>query len=157
MPPKPFDGPYHHFYPGPYPGPYPGAGIAGPTLALAAMTLFWLAALTWLLWPWIRSRLRGGAQPAEPAADPEPSAVEILRQRYVLGQIDAFTFEDMLDHILVSQVRERDFYLKEAFIRGTGRDRHGFARTETHLRDQPVSGQAAARSVEELGPHAHAG
>jgi hypothetical protein len=129
----------------------------GPTLALAAMTLFWLAALTWLLWPWIQSRLRGGTPPAEWAAEPEPTAAEMLRQRYVLGQIDAITFEEMLDHLLVSQVRERDFSLKEAHIRGTGWDRHGLPRTEMHTRDQRVTGEATASSRDELEPHAHYG
>jgi uncharacterized membrane protein len=158
VPEKPDFGPYHHFfYPGADPGAYPGAGLAGPTLVLAAMTLFWLAALTWVLWPWIQSRLRGGTPPAQPAAEPEPTAVELLRQRYVLGQIDAFTFEEMLDHLLGSQVRERDFSLKEARIRGTGWDRQGLPRTEMHTRNEPVTGKAAARSLEDLEPHAHYG
>lgn len=122
MGPTPIDGGFHHFNGGGF-----GAGgpaFAGPTLALAATSLFWLAGLTWLLWPWICSRLQARRRPDRPLEAAEPPSVELLRQRYVLGQIDAFAFEDMLNHLLVSQAREQEFNTREALMRGTQQDRH---------------------------------
>jgi uncharacterized membrane protein len=76
--------------------------------------LFWvglISLLAWALMRWVLPRLRampamaamsGGAfQPAQ------PSAVETLRHRYALGEIDAPTFEQMVERILASEARER--------------------------------------------------
>lgn len=155
MPHGPFFEPHPEFGGGGF-----GGGFGGPALALTAMTVFWLAALTWLLWPWIQSRLRGAGQPAESAGPVEaaqPTAVELLRQRYVLGQIDAFSFEEMLDHLLVSQAREHDFTVREASMRGAGWDRHGMPRMEPHMepngRDERVTHDGVGKALDSLDPH----
>ncbi|HEY7975470.1 MAG TPA: SHOCT domain-containing protein [Ktedonobacterales bacterium] len=103
------------------PGFDPGvAGFGGPGhwwMGLAFMglsLLFWvglISLLAWALMRWVLPRLRampamaamsGGAfQPAQ------PSAVETLRHRYALGEIDAPTFEQMVERILASEARER--------------------------------------------------
>jgi hypothetical protein len=119
------------------------------------MSLFWLAALTWLLWPWIRSRLPVRARTAEPLRqEEEPASVELLRQRYVLGQIDAFTFEEMLDHLLISRAREQEFSAREAVARAAGWDRHA-----THAANPPrvdwATQDGAAWTEGDPQPHAH--
>lgn len=44
----------------------------------------------------------------------EPSAVELLRRRYVLGEIDMLTFEEMLDELLATERSSLRLALLEA-------------------------------------------
>lgn len=95
---------WHHFY------DY-GGGSALPAWATVAM--FALSVLPWLVVPglfvWAASRWWAMQQPkVEPAIEPPPpiSAAELLRQRYVLGEIDAATFEEMLERVLHSEAQE---------------------------------------------------
>jgi hypothetical protein len=44
------------------------------------------------------------------APDEEPSALELLRRRYILGQIDVETFEEMLVEVL--ELEEQEYLLK---------------------------------------------
>ncbi|HEX8995144.1 MAG TPA: SHOCT domain-containing protein [Ktedonobacterales bacterium] len=97
-------------------GPGPYAGGAHMWLGLAFMglsLLFWLgipALLVWASLRWIAPRLRGwsaGAQTGFAGPVAQPSAIETLRHRYALGEIDAPTFEQMVERILASEARER--------------------------------------------------
>jgi hypothetical protein len=38
-----------------------------------------------------------------PVVDAEPSAVELLRRRYVMGELDVETFDAMLHHLMVTE------------------------------------------------------
>jgi uncharacterized membrane protein len=70
--------------------------------------LFWLgipALLVWASLRWVAPRLRAMSGSAFQVA--QPSAVETLRHRYALGEIDAPTFETMVERILASEARER--------------------------------------------------
>jgi len=77
--------------------------------------LFWLgltALVAWALIRWVLPRLRGlpamgGAMPGSAMQAARPSAVETLRHRYALGEIDTATFETMVERILASEARER--------------------------------------------------
>ena len=73
--------------------------------SLAAMgfsTLFWLALLGMLVWAASRYLGRRQSEPV-PVVDDEPSAVELLRRRYVMGEIDVETFDAMLHHLMVTE------------------------------------------------------
>ncbi len=67
---------------------------------------FWLVILALLIWFLVR-RFRGGPMPFyrhEPFYHPgvppvQPSPMEILRQRYARGEIDAVTFEHMRERL----------------------------------------------------------
>lgn len=69
-----------------------------------------------LLWPFVIGLLalavmRALGQPKPERVEPpprEPTAMELLRERYVLGDIDALTFEDMVYHVLQSERIERE-------------------------------------------------
>ena len=106
---------WHHYY-------Y-GGGSALP--AWATVMMFALSVLPWLVVPgllvWAATRW-GAMQrpPAEPAIEPPPpiSAAELLRQRYVLGEIDATTFEEMLGRVLHSEAQESLAQLNAAVERG---------------------------------------
>ena len=91
------------------------AGFDGPghwVMGLAFMglsLLFWaglIALVAWALMRWALPRLRG--LPAMAAMQTaQPSAIETLRHRYALGEIDAPTFEQMVERVLASEARER--------------------------------------------------
>lgn len=70
-------------------------------LGIAGLAIW--AALRWIVPRW-RTAL---ATPAAYVA-PQPSAIETLRHRYALGEIDAPTFEQMVERILASEARERN-------------------------------------------------
>lgn len=102
-------GPDGHF--GPPDGAF--AGHMGPPfgmfLAMGLSTLFWLGVFTVLAlvaWRWWRRRRRPAAV-LTAASDDELPAIELLRRRYVLGEIDADTFEQMVEHVLASELSER--------------------------------------------------
>jgi hypothetical protein len=74
--------------------------------------LYGLSILPWLIVPgllvWAAVKWMALQQPRiEPAVEPAaPSAAEMLRRRYVLGEIDAVAFEAMLERVLYSEARE---------------------------------------------------
>ncbi len=75
--------------------------------------LLWLgipALLVWAALRWVAPRIRGplGQAFGTPVSAAQPSAIETLRHRYALGEIDAPTFEQMVERILASEARERE-------------------------------------------------
>ena len=69
-------------------------------------TLFLLALLgvmAWMLWRALRES--GARQPL--VARHEPTALEQLRLRYVRGEIDALTFEEMTERLMASEHLDR--------------------------------------------------
>ncbi|HEV2460094.1 MAG TPA: hypothetical protein VGS80_17185 [Ktedonobacterales bacterium] len=69
-------------------------------------TLFLLALLgvtAWMLW----RALRESAARRQLVARPEPTALEQLRLRYVRGEIDALTFEEMTERLMASEHLDR--------------------------------------------------
>jgi len=105
------------------PGPYPhgdgdwhggyGHGGGPPWLPLAiwAVTVVGPFALGLIAWVFVALF---GHEP-RPAAAPAPprTAMELLRERFVLGDIDARTFEDLVGRLLESERWERE----QAFLR----------------------------------------
>lgn len=95
------------------PGPFerPEAYWAGPAASLlfSTLSLLLLIGIPALLF-WAATRRPAFGRPAstaEPAVERhDVSAVEILRQRYALGEIDTVTFEQMLERLLASEARE---------------------------------------------------
>lgn len=79
--------------------------------------LFTGATLLWLIAPfaitaaylWWRSRrpALAAAPLTQPLIEDDPSAFELLRRRYVVGEIDAPTFEGMTERLLVSEHLEK--------------------------------------------------
>lgn len=73
--------------------------------------LFWVgvtAFIVWALMRWVAPRLRNSPLMTSNIMQPQqPSAVETLRHRYAVGEIDAPTFELMVERILASEERER--------------------------------------------------
>ncbi len=62
-------------------------------------SLFWLAALGVLIWALVRW-LGGRTQaPTPPSARNGQSALDILRERFARGEIDATTFEQMRERL----------------------------------------------------------
>jgi hypothetical protein len=101
-------------------------------LLLSGLSLLpWLAVLGLLAWAALRSWSQQRSAPqTEPALGVAgTSAAELLRLRYVLGEIDAVTFEEMLEHILASEARE------DPVRRPTAARLAGLTR-ETNLRDE---------------------
>lgn len=90
---------------------YPGMSLWWPLLIWAA-NLLWPILLALIALAVIRVFGEPKPERVEPPP-PEPTAMELLRQRYVLGDIDAGTFEDMVSHVLRSEQRERE----QAFLR----------------------------------------
>lgn len=93
-------------------GPIDGGGHMWLGLAfMGASLLFWVgvtALVVWALLRWVAPRLRGTLGMANSFVAPQPnSAIETLRHRYAMGEIDADTFEQMVERILTSEVRER--------------------------------------------------
>ncbi|HEX6798914.1 MAG TPA: hypothetical protein VF116_14485 [Ktedonobacterales bacterium] len=69
-------------------------------------TLLWLALLGLIVWAAVRY-FQHTQTSASTLPPPAPSALELLRQRYVLGEIDLETFETMHQHIMASEEAER--------------------------------------------------
>lgn len=98
MPPDRFDGSHMHGG-GPF---WLGMLFTGVSL------LLWLAIPMLLAW----AALRWGRRSANPlfaAASQEgiePSAIELLRRRYVMGEIDYVTLEVMTERVLTSEAHE---------------------------------------------------
>lgn len=100
----------HHFGMGLHPNPF------GILFGLGFMLLFWglvLGVPAWfILRRFGRNRWRAMAASRYPTAQttsaaPAPSAMEILRRRYVQGEIDHAAFEEMMHHLTASQAREQ--------------------------------------------------
>jgi hypothetical protein len=86
-------------------GPY-GDPPAHQLFVSGMPMLFWLAFIGLVVWGatiYFHQR-RARRQLATQEA---PSAIELLRRRYVIGQIDLVTFEEMVYHVLESEQRER--------------------------------------------------
>jgi putative membrane protein len=69
--------------------------------------VFWIAllvVLTWALIRWLTSKTATAAPPVTSTPASEPSALEILRQRYARGEIDTATFEQMRERLEASGV-----------------------------------------------------
>lgn len=99
---------YDHDWPGRY-------GYGGPPwspfehlMAAGLSALFWLLLLGGITWA-ILHYLRQAQATHMPSISDEPSAMELLRRRYVMGQLDVDTFEEMVTHLLASEERERAF------------------------------------------------
>jgi uncharacterized membrane protein len=98
--------PDHDWYGPPYAGPH--WSPFGQFMAASFAALFWLLVLGVITWAVVRYLQR--AQGARmPALSEEPSAMELLRKRYVLGQLDVDAFEEMVTHLLASEQRERTY------------------------------------------------
>jgi hypothetical protein len=76
------------------------AHVAAGALSL----LFWLALLGLAVWAF--TRLTTPTQTPTVESGP-PTAMDLLRQRYVLGEIDATTFEEMVERVMASEAWER--------------------------------------------------
>ena len=107
------------------PGPFFDGGHWWLSLAFTGLTLLlWLGIAALVIWAalrWIAPRWRTlsatGASGAYVAAQ-QPSAIETLRHRYALGEIDAPTFEQMVERILASEARERTGWTGETSYTG---------------------------------------
>lgn len=102
----------HHYGPGFHPHPL------GILFGLGFMLLFW--GLLFGIPAWFivrrfgRNRWHAMTAPRYPMAQtvptptpPAPSAMEILRRRYVQGEIDHDTFEQMMHNLAASEAREQ--------------------------------------------------
>ncbi|MGZ3666003.1 MAG: SHOCT domain-containing protein [Ktedonobacterales bacterium] len=100
----------HYYGMGFHPNPF------GILFGLGFMLLFW--GLLFGIPAWFivrrfgRNRWRAMAAPRYPTAQtvsapPAPSAMEILRRRYVQGEIDHATFEEMMHNLAASLAREQ--------------------------------------------------
>lgn len=103
---------HDHFYGHGY-GVDGDGGFGAPHSTGHALVMALFMMLPWLIlaglgaWALYRTMATRGGPATEAMAEPEsPSAVEILCQRYVRGQIDVMTFEEMLDRILSAEHRE---------------------------------------------------
>jgi uncharacterized membrane protein len=98
--------PHEHFGHGFYAGPH--WPLFERLLVGGLSILFWLVVLGAVVWGVLRfARRRNIAPPVDFAY--EPSALELLRRRYALGEIDVETFEAMTMQLLASEERERRF------------------------------------------------
>jgi putative membrane protein len=75
-------------------------------------SLLWIGLLALLIFALVRlfSQPRAAAAPPTPAPAPAAgngSAIELLRRRYAAGEIDATTFEQMLERLVASEAYEQ--------------------------------------------------
>ncbi len=76
-----------------------GYGWGGMLLMMLSM-LLWALVIGLLVWALIRWLAVGPRGTGTPGAGPTgPSAMEILRQRYARGEIDAATFDQMRERL----------------------------------------------------------
>jgi putative membrane protein len=97
--------------------PFPGAGwyFWPHFLGAGLLALFWVGLLGLLIWALLRL-FRGQPRMSASAGTPwqsygtppagGPSAIEILRQRYARGEIDAETYQQMLERLQASMPDE---------------------------------------------------
>lgn len=94
----------HHGYFG-Y-GPY--GGPPADHLFMSGMSaLVLLAFIGLVVWAATMYYHRSQARRQLATQQEAPSAIELLRRRYVIGQIDLVTFEEMVYHVLKSEQHER--------------------------------------------------
>jgi putative membrane protein len=82
-----------------------GYGYGWPMVGMVFWNLLWLgflALLIWLLVHWLARAIT--SHPHDRA--PQPSALEILCQRYARGEIDTTTFEQMRERLEASRERQ---------------------------------------------------
>jgi uncharacterized membrane protein len=87
-----------------YPSGYEHAVLPGMFLSTLS-TVLWialLALLAWALWKWISPYILPIFGDMFDETPGEFSALEILRQRYAAGEIDAVTFEQMRERLEAS-------------------------------------------------------
>jgi len=75
----------------------------------ALSTLFWVAlfiGLVWVLLGWIIPTIRPMLTDIFGQTSTDPSALEILRQRYAAGEINTYTFEQMRERLMASYQQE---------------------------------------------------
>jgi len=75
----------------------------------ALSTLFWVALLIGLVWAllgWIIPTIRPMLTDIFGQTSTDPSALEILRQRYAAGEINTYTFEQMRERLMASYQQE---------------------------------------------------
>jgi putative membrane protein len=86
-----------------------GFGL-GPGMILSALSTLFLVALfiglVWALLGWIIPTIRPMLTDIFGQTSTEPSALEILRQRYAAGEIDTYTFEQMRERLVASYQQE---------------------------------------------------
>jgi len=76
-----------------------GFGWGGMFLMLLSM-LLWVGVIALVVWALIRWMATGTRSTGSPWTGPTgPSAMEILRQRFARGEIDATTFEQMRERL----------------------------------------------------------
>jgi putative membrane protein len=100
----------HHWMHGPPPWGGGGGFFWGPGMLLSVLgILFWIALMFGLAWA-ILSLLMPVVRPLLSdifgSKSTSTSALEILRQRYAAGEIDADTFEQMHERLLASYQQE---------------------------------------------------
>ena len=81
-----------------------GFGWGSMILMMLGSTLWivLLVVLVWALIRWLNHRMAFPIQPTNPLLASGPSAMEVLRQRYARGEIDATTFEQMRERLEAS-------------------------------------------------------
>jgi hypothetical protein len=72
-------------------------------VASGLFSLLWLVVLGAAIWG--ATRLLADRQPTAMIA--EPSALELLRRRFVQGEIDITTFAEMLEHLFATETPEQ--------------------------------------------------
>jgi uncharacterized membrane protein len=86
-----------------------GFGL-GPGMILSALSTLFLVALfiglVWALLGWIIPTIRPMLTDIFGQTSTDPSALEILRQRYAAGEIDTYTFEQMRERLVASYQQE---------------------------------------------------
>ncbi len=93
--------------------PFPFFHFAWPRLLFAGLgSLLWLGLLALIVFALVRAFSRPRAYVPPPMAASVPpagggSAVEMLRRRYAAGEIDATTFEQMLERLVASEAYEQ--------------------------------------------------
>jgi len=79
-----------------------GYGFGWGWLMMSFGTVLWIALLVVLAWAlirWLNSKTSTPVPPVTSTPPGGPSALEILRQRYARGEIDAATFEQMRERL----------------------------------------------------------
>ena len=91
-----------------------GYGYGFNWLGMALMmigSLLWIVLLVVIVWAlirWLNHQMRGSIWPTNMIHGSSPTAMDILRQRYARGEIDAVTFEQMRERIEASTAPQPD-------------------------------------------------